>query len=318
MQPFLIAAVVPVYNRATTVLQTLESIAAQTLPPRRLLVVDDGSRDGSAESVERWIASRSLPFEARVVRQANGGVSSARNCALRQATDTPWLAFLDSDDCWPVDFLARAAVALAAQPKAIAASADRLFVEVETGAERLYDTSELAAGPAMWMLAHGAAVCSCSVVRADAVRAAGGFPEQLATGEDAALFLPLSLRGSWLHLPGTPVRFLRQAPKRGGEEAALSRKFIDNQRRWARVYEAFFTTLSRRDFSRMGKRARICRLLSERWRRAAEELERHRQWLAAARCYTRSIRWRPGRWDRWRPLMRMPWTALSGPPRRAA
>src|SRR5262245_29153826 len=53
-----IAVVVPVYNRATSMLPTLESIAAQTVPPQRLVVVDDGSRDDSAEAVERWVAER--------------------------------------------------------------------------------------------------------------------------------------------------------------------------------------------------------------------------------------------------------------------
>ena len=312
-----ITAIVPVYNRASTVLPTLESIVGQSRPPRRLIVVDDGSQDGSAESVERWIAGRQPPCDCVVIRKPNGGVSSARNCAIDAAPDAEWFAFLDSDDTWPSDFLERAIAALSSHPDAVAATADRLYVEAETGSERRFDLAELAECPLLWMLRWGAAICSCSVVRADLVRELDGFPESIPTGEDAALFLPLSLRGPWLHLPGQPVRYLRRSPKLGGEEASLSRKFTDNQRRWARVYDDFFSRISSRDRQRIGQRKQIRKIMSDRWKRAAIELEQHGQMLAAAACYARSVRWRPGKWERWRPLVNLPWRAL-GTARRAA
>jgi len=313
-----IAIVVPVYNRATSVLPTLESIAAQTVPPQRLVVVDDGSRDDSAAAVERWVAERQLPFETRVIRKTNGGVSSARNRGIRECDDCRWFAFLDSDDSWPADFLERAGRALTDEPTAIAASADRLFVEETTGAQRRYDLAELAAAPAMWMLRYGAAISSCSVIRADLVRERGGFPEHLATGEDASIYLPISLRGPWLHLPGEPARFIRRIARPGGEEASLSRKFSDNHRRWARVYEEFFTRLSYNELKQFSSRRRIRRLLADRWARAGKELEGHGHMLAAAACYARAIRWRPGKWDRWRALIRMPAAAVLPARRRAA
>jgi hypothetical protein len=167
------------------------------------------------------------------------------------------------------------------------------------------------------MLRWGAAICSCSVVRADLVRELGGFPENLSTGEDAALFLPMSLRGRWLHLPGQPVRYVRRSPKLGGEEASLSRKFTDNQRRWARVYDDFFSRIAVRDRQELGQRKQIRKLMSDRWKRAGIELEQHGQVLAAAACYARSVRWRPGKWERWQPLVQLPWRAL-GAGRRAA
>jgi glycosyltransferase involved in cell wall biosynthesis len=303
MNGFSIAAIVPVYNRATSVLATLDSIAAQTLLPRRLIAVDDGSCDGSADAVLRWVATRKPICETVVIRQENGGVSSARNRGMRAAADCDWFAFLDSDDAWPADFLARAAAALGRQRQAVAASADRLYVEHESGALRRFDLQPLAETPALWMLRWGAAVCSCSVVRADLVRELGGFPQQLNTGEDAALFLPLSLCGPWLHLPGEPVKFVRRSPQAGGEEASLSRKFTDNQRRWARVYDAFFSRLSRRERRRIGHKKGVRRLMSERWRRAALELEKHGQMLAATQCYINSVRWRPTKWERWQPLL---------------
>ena len=313
-----IAAIVPVYNRATSVLPTLDSIAGQSLPPRRLVVVDDGSSDDSAQSVERWIARRLPPFATTVLRKPNGGVSSARNRAIAATGDCNWYAFLDSDDLWPADFLARAVAALAGRSAAVAASADRIYVEAHLNRTRRFDLAPFAAAPALWMLRRGAAVCSCSVVRADLVRELGGFPEHLPTGEDAALFLPLSLRGTWLHLPGQPVQFVRRSGQAGGEEPSLSRKFTDNQRRWARIYDSFFRGLSREQRRRIGQPNHIRKLLSERWRRAAVELETHGRILAAAACYARSIRWRPTKWERWQPLVSLPWNAVVGNRRRAA
>lgn len=305
-----ISVIVPVYNRATTVLPTLDSIARQTLPPQRLVVVDDGSSDDSAESVESWAIRCQLPFEVQVIRKPNGGVSSARNRGIAACGESQWFAFLDSDDCWPDDFLARASAALGGRPGAVAASADRLFVDEPGGKQRRYDLAQLSPAPALWMLRYGAAISSCSVVRADLVRELGGFPEGLKTGEDAWLYLPLSLRGAWLHLPGEAVRFIRRAPAAGGEEASLSRKFSDNHRRWARIYEYFFTRLTAAELKQLSTRKKIRRFLADRWSRAGAELESHGRALEAAACYARAIRWRPGKWDRWQALLTVPVNAV--------
>lgn len=309
-----IAVVVPVYNRATTCLPTLDSIAYQSLPPQRLVVIDDGSSDGSADSVESWSRKRRPPFDVQVIRKPNGGVSSARNRGIAASGDCRWFAFLDSDDCWPADFLARAAAAIDGKPDVVAASADRLFVDEPGGKQRRYDLAALSPSPALWMLRYGAAISSCSVVRADLVRELGGFPEGLKTGEDAWLYLPLSLRGAWLHLPGDAVRFIRRAPAAGGEEASLSKKFSDNHRRWARIYEAFFTGLNYAQLKQLPSRKRFRQYLADRWARAGVELESHGRALEAAACYARAIRWRPGKWDRWKDLLRMPVHAVRGGP----
>lgn len=317
-----IAAIVPVYNRARSVLATLDSIADQTLLPRRLIVVDDGSRDGSADSVEQWVRERKPLCETLVIRQENGGVSSARNRGMRAAADCDGFAFLDSDDIWPADFLARAAAALRREANAVAASADRLYVEHASGERRHFDMQPLAQSAALWMLRWGAAICSCSVLRADLVRELGGFPQHLSTGEDAALCLPLSQCGSWLHLLGEPVTYVRRSEEAGGEAASLSRQFTDNQRRWARIYDEFFTRLSQRERQRIGPLKTIRRLMSDRWWRAGLELERQGHMLAATQCYVNAVRWRPTKWERWQPLfampLNMPLAVLRGQIRRAA
>jgi hypothetical protein len=84
------------------------------------------------------------------------------------------------------------------------------------------------------------------------------------------------------------------------------------------VYEDFFTRLSYDDLKRFSPRKRVHRLLADRWARAGQGLEGHGHRLAAAACYARAIRWRPGKWDRWRALFRMPVSAVLPARSRAA
>ncbi len=98
--PLRISVVIPSYNGARYLPETLESVLGQTHLPDEIIVVDDGSTDNTAEVV--------LPYLGRIryIRQANGGVSAARNAGLSLATGN-WVAFLDSDDVWHPDKLAR-------------------------------------------------------------------------------------------------------------------------------------------------------------------------------------------------------------------
>ena len=123
-----VAVVVPVFNRSQTVLQALASVATQTSPPGRLIVVDDGSTDDSLAAVRDWAASSRLSFPVAIVGQPNRGVAAARNRGMAEDECSRHFAFLDSDDAWPADFLDRARHALRQAPHAVAATGDRRFV----------------------------------------------------------------------------------------------------------------------------------------------------------------------------------------------
>lgn len=86
-----ISVVIPVFNRASLLRESLVSVAAQDSPPSEIIVVDDGSSED--------VAAVAREFGARIIRQANGGVSAARNTGIA-AAEFPWIAFLDSDDLW--------------------------------------------------------------------------------------------------------------------------------------------------------------------------------------------------------------------------
>lgn len=92
-----VAVVIPVKNRAEPLQDALLSVQEQTLQPKQVIVVDDGSDDASPEVAER--------LGATVVRlPQSGGSGPARNAGIR-AADATWVAFLDSDDAWSPDHL---------------------------------------------------------------------------------------------------------------------------------------------------------------------------------------------------------------------
>lgn len=101
MTPFF-SIIVPVYNVAPYLRESLDSVLAQTFTDWESICVDDGSTDGSGAILDEY-AGKDKRFKA--IHQPNAGVGSARNTALDVANGT-WVLFLDGDDIWNVKLLA--------------------------------------------------------------------------------------------------------------------------------------------------------------------------------------------------------------------
>lgn len=102
----MISVIVPVYNRISTIGRCLSSILNQSYTDWEVIVIDDGSTDGSVELISRYIQKK---FEGggrriRLIQQEHLGAQAARNRGIRLATGE-WIAFLDSDDEWCPDYL---------------------------------------------------------------------------------------------------------------------------------------------------------------------------------------------------------------------
>jgi glycosyltransferase involved in cell wall biosynthesis len=102
----LVSVIVPAYNRAELMIDTLESIWQQTYRPIELIVVDDGSTDDTRDRVIEWAGKHDSlqDFDVRYLQQQNKGANSARNLGI-QNSQGELVAFIDSDDRWLSDKL---------------------------------------------------------------------------------------------------------------------------------------------------------------------------------------------------------------------
>jgi glycosyltransferase involved in cell wall biosynthesis len=106
----LVSVIIPVFNGERYVADAIASVLAQRHHALEVIVVDDGSTDASADVVRRIVDAR-----CRLVQQASSGAAAARNRGVAESTGT-LLAFLDADDVWTPDKLARQLHTLTAEP----------------------------------------------------------------------------------------------------------------------------------------------------------------------------------------------------------
>lgn len=95
----MISVIIPLFNKEKSIVNTLQSVLMQTHQPSEIVIVDDGSTDGSLVEI-RKIQSPLI----RIVKQENRGVSAARNLGIKEAK-SKWLAFMDADDLWDKNHL---------------------------------------------------------------------------------------------------------------------------------------------------------------------------------------------------------------------
>ena len=259
-----VAVVLPVYNRRLKLIKTLASVVAQTRPPASLIVVDDGSSDGSADVAEEWL-TRNAPFEWKVIRQANTGVSGARNAGFAEIGDLPFVCFLDSDDLWPPEFLAEGFRAFEGRDDTVAAVTNK--TEEVAGRESNVDLSPLVENPILWVVIRDRGMLSCSILRSQAVRAAGLFTQGMHVSEDTDFLIKLFLLGGAVRSASGPVRQIKKAPLEPTEPRNLGHAFPDMPYLWACHRELVVPTLPPALFEQHGSLIRTS--MAHRWAKAA-------------------------------------------------
>lgn len=177
--PAPVSVVIPVFNGAELIGEALDSVIGQTRPPEQVILVDDGSTDGTESAVRRFAG-------VEYVRQANAGAAAARNAGARLAT-RPFLAFLDADDLWPATRLEQQLPPLLGDP-AVDFVAGRLVAVKRdaTGALRTLAAPEPTRLP------------SALLLRRAAFERVGPFKAEFAVGETIEWFaraLDAGLRG---------------------------------------------------------------------------------------------------------------------------
>lgn len=182
-----IAIIMPCYNCAAHLATSIGSVLAQTFSDWELIFVDDGSTDTSATQIAAFNDPR-----IRLIRQANAGVSAARNRAL-QAASSELIAFLDADDTWAPAFLQAMLTALDAQPAAVLAYCGWQNIGLPGGRGAPFvppdyetpDKLETLLGGCRWPI-------HATLTRRAVITAAGGFNPRYSHAEDFALWLQIA------------------------------------------------------------------------------------------------------------------------------
>ena len=227
------AIIVPVYNRRLKLIATLERIVAQSKLPALLIVVDDGSTDGTAEAAKTWL-SLNAPFEWMLLRQEiNAGVSVARNVGFDHIGKLPFVCFLDSDDLWPADFISEGLRALEGSENSVAAVADRVTKRGRK-TKRGQNLRCVVTNPLLWVICNDGGILSCTMIRSGAARASGLFTPGMLASEDTDFLLRLFLLGGAAHSQAGPVLFIKNAPLESTEPVNLSSSSPDLKYLWTR------------------------------------------------------------------------------------
>lgn len=178
-----IEAVITSFNQKSMVCEAVLSLCRQSAMPKRITIVDDGTTDEmSLNILEQIEADNTIPVPLQVIRQANGGVSAARNAGIRK-TQTPLVLVLDGDDSLEPFFIEEVSKMLYDNPSMIAASS-WLHTFGVLGA-----TVRPAGGDITAFLSHNCCPAT-HIFRREAWQKCGGYDETMRSGfEDWDFFL---------------------------------------------------------------------------------------------------------------------------------
>lgn len=208
--PPAISVIIPTFNRKWAVGRAVDSVLQQTFTDFELIVVDDGSTDGTAELLQRYGAA------VGCLRQPNRGVSAARNLGIANARGA-LIAFLDSDDLWLPDKLKHQAAFFDQHRQALICQTEEIWIR--NG--RRVNPKKRHRKPEGMIFRQSLALClvspSAVMIRKALLDEMGGFDESLPACEDYDLWLRISCKHP-VHLIDEPLII-----KHGGHADQLSR-----------------------------------------------------------------------------------------------
>ena len=228
--------IIPTYNRAGIVRESIESVLAQSHAAREVIVVDDGSTDDTSAVLAQY-GSR-----IRVIRQVHMGPAGARNTGIR-AANSDWISFLDDDDTYSRDRLQLAAEAIQRHPD-VAVHMCNLEIIADGGKkEDLFSARHLHATemmrvqrPIAWCL-QGCSFVQTMVVQREALLKTGLFREMFY--EDLDLILRLTSHVPWTVDCHPSVRLSRRTGKTLSVSAYWQSRPIENFETLVHIFRSF-------------------------------------------------------------------------------
>ncbi|MEM8504668.1 MAG: glycosyltransferase [Cyanobacteria bacterium P01_D01_bin.1] len=198
----LVSIIVPVYNGASTIRETLDSVLQQSFDAFELIVIDDGSTDNTLEIVASFDDPRLSVFS-----YPNAGVATTRNRGVAQAS-TEYISFIDADDLWTPDKLARQLDALESSSNAAVAYSWTDYID-QSGRFIASDQRVTFSGNAYGELLRRDFLESASnvIIRRKAFLDVGGFDPSLSGAADWDFFLRLAKRYDFVAVPHLGVLY---------------------------------------------------------------------------------------------------------------
>lgn len=193
----MISVVIPLYNKEKSIASTLRTVLNQTFSDYEIVIVNDGSTDGSVEEIEKVQDDR-----IRLVHQPNAGVSAARNRGIEEAKGD-LIAFLDADDEWKPEYLATQYHLFQKYPECSVFACNYEFRDV-SGKVTPTLIHKLPFAGEDGILSNYFEVASCShppicsisvMVKKQVMQAIGGFPLGIKSGEDLLTWARLAVNG---------------------------------------------------------------------------------------------------------------------------
>jgi glycosyltransferase involved in cell wall biosynthesis len=216
----LVSTVIPTFNRKDDAVIAIRTALAQTYPHQEILVVDDGSTDGTEAFLRKEFGER-----IQVLRKPNGGVSSARNHGMAAARGE-LIALLDSDDEWLPEKLAAQVAFLTAHADFGMVITDVMRMDQERVDFELFRRREFIPEDGhvlRWVLRNPALAPASAMLRRAVYQDVGGFDTTLRTAEDLDFHLRVALR--WKI--GVIERPLTRAMRGHDGLSALARTYHD-------------------------------------------------------------------------------------------
>lgn len=192
--PLYFSIVVPLYNKKEYVNKTLESILNQTYPKFEAIIVDDGSTDGSLDEISCFDDSR-----LRIIKKSNGGVSSARNVGVENAT-YEHICFLDADDFWDTSYLENMLSLIGEFPNHLFYSSSFGYIYNREIIRNAFYSSNINKYQSIDIIRYGLGNRKCEfpinasnmIIKKEAFKLTGLFDERISFFEDYDLYVRLS------------------------------------------------------------------------------------------------------------------------------
>jgi glycosyltransferase involved in cell wall biosynthesis len=204
-----VSVVIPCYNAMATLPQTIASAARQTERDIEIIVVDDGSTDRSTALVEKLAEADP---RIKLMTQANGGVSAARNAGIGAAR-ARLIALLDSDDLWAPDHLETHVRRMQAEPRLGISFSPARFIDTTGGVIGCSQPKLRNINPGDLLVSNPTTTCSTLVIRRDVFKDVGLFRTAMRHNEDQEWLFRVTLSGWRMAGDPTPRVDYRTSPQ---------------------------------------------------------------------------------------------------------